>query len=690
MLVAVTLLLSPLHQHAILAAAVTDRIRHIVVLMEENRSFDHLFGWYRGTKQGLNGSEYNLVNASDPLSERVYVTNHSRYVALCDPAHSTPATDFKIFGREKTRDPHTGRLLDEMMSGFVQYETMAHAHHPAWRGCGVMDMFAPERLPVMTTLAQEFVLMDQFFCSYPGPTWPNRLFFLSGTSNGLTETIPWFHDTPGKLFPQPTIFDQVADAGGTWRLYYADTPWEIFVETIAHHPANTQPMGTFYADAAAGTLPDFSFINPRSGINVTTGHGSDDMHPDHDVALGEKLYKDIYEALRAGPAWNETLFVITFDEHGGFYDHVPPPRRAPPPDDTPAYPDKTVRFDRGGVRIPTLLISPWLPRGHVETHPPARQKPSPDSVYELTSIMATSRKLLSILNTTGPLTRRDAWAATFDHLFSELDEPRTDCPTTLPPAPPPALTSREERFRPLNHLQSDLVHIHRHLQGPPLQPDPPGPALQGEVSAWLQHRYHSHVQSTLQWRRSRSSARLPSVELEALPQLLRLDLKVAPFMDAEKLEGMVAHAWDLIWNHTEATATTISTSLPHDLHPANDHWCITVLGGSVQEGSMLGIVPCYPSRDIRYNRDGAQQWRYTPDATVRPWMNSSLCVTSDAFVLDPWAPWLYLRPCSDLVGQHFAYQATSPGQPGNRQLLFGAWSTAGIMVVRRASRSPRI
>ena len=93
-------------------------------------------------------------------------------------------------------------------------------------------------------------------------------------------------------------------------------------------------MDVFYEDAAAGTLPSFSWINPRSGINVTTGVGSNDQHPDHDMSAGEQYYKDIYEALRAGPAWEETLFIVTWDEHGGFYDHVvPPAENIPPPGD---------------------------------------------------------------------------------------------------------------------------------------------------------------------------------------------------------------------------------------------------------------------------------------------------------------------------------------------------------------------
>merc|ERR1719502_735405 len=112
----------------------------------------------------------------------------------------------------------------------------------------------------MTALAENFVLMDKFFCSVPGPTWPNRMFFMAGTSDGLTETGPWYEDHTGSFFPGKTIFDQVGEAGGTWAVYYDDTPWELFMQSLADQPQNLKQMDAFYADAAAGTLPSFSSI----------------------------------------------------------------------------------------------------------------------------------------------------------------------------------------------------------------------------------------------------------------------------------------------------------------------------------------------------------------------------------------------------------------------------------------------
>lgn len=201
-------------------------------------------------------------------------------------------------------------------------------------------------------------------------------------------------------------------------------------------------------------------------MNSTTGLGANDQHPDHDVALGEALYKDIYEALRNSPQWNETLFIITYDEHGGFYDHVRPPA-APAPDEHESYPDKGFLFNTLGVRVPTLLISPWIAKGTVVSQPPDDQKPFPDSQYDLTSIMATARKILPGLEQTPPLTKRDAWAATFEHVVGVLDEPRTDCPRHLPDAPAPAEHNAHEAEGAfaLNDLQRDIASVHAHLAG---------------------------------------------------------------------------------------------------------------------------------------------------------------------------------------------------------------------------------
>jgi len=264
---------------------------------------------------------------------------------------------------------------------------------------------------------------------------------------------------------------------------------------VANNRQNVKPITQFYTDARTGNLPSFAFINPRLTVNETTKEASNDQHPDHDVSLGEKYYKDIYEALRASPQWNETLFIVTYDEHGGFYDHVPTPLNVPPPGDGEAsYPDKGFLFDRLGVRIPTLLISPWIPKGLVISAPPAAQKPAQNSEYALTSIMATARKLLGM--TSPPLTKRDAWAATFEHVFS-LSSPRTDCPLHLPSAakPSPYFSIEAEANLPVNGLQEYVMTALASLAGVEY---PTHIQRQGDIGEWTQEHLRIHAERTNQ------------------------------------------------------------------------------------------------------------------------------------------------------------------------------------------------
>jgi len=375
------------------------------------------------------------------------------------------------------------------MQGFVERQ-VAQA---STNYCNVMSMMNPTTVPVITALADNFALFERFFCDHPGPTWPNRLYMLTATAAGLTETGDFYHNKPGELFPQPTFYDQLTKEGLTWRNYYNDTPWELFLAGVANNLANVKPIGQLYDDARNGKLPNFAFINPRLAANITTKEASNDQHPDHDVSLGERFYKDIYEALRASPQWNETLMIVTYDEHGGYYDHVATPLNVPPPGDgEESYPDKGFLFDRLGVRIPTLLISPWIPKKTLINNPPDAQKPAKNSEYALTSIMATARKLLGMQS--GPLTKRDAWAATFEHVFS-LSEPRTDCPLHLPSAakPSPDFSIEAEGELPVNGLQQHVMTVLASLAGVKY---PSHITRQADIGEWLQEHLQIHAEKT--------------------------------------------------------------------------------------------------------------------------------------------------------------------------------------------------
>jgi phospholipase C len=666
-----------------LAENTPPRIKHIVVLMEENRPFDHLFGWASDLLgvNGLTGEEYNLVDPENPSSEKIYVSDKAPLLNDCDPNHGVPATTSKLFS---TSASQISGVPD--MGGFVAFENSS----TALNYCNVMQGFPPSKVPVLTSLAQNYAIMDRFFASVPGPTWPNRMFALSGTSAGSTSTSIWYHNEPGKLYPQKTFYDQIEESGNTWKNYFNDTPWELILEKVAHSPHNLHPLDQFYADAKAGTLPSFSWINPRSGMNVTTGVGSNDQHPDHDVSAGEQYYKDIYEALRASPAWEDTLFIVTYDEHGGFYDHVVPPTvNIPTPGDgEAAYPDTGFKFDRLGIRVPTLLISPWIKAGTVISSPPSSGMPASNSEYDLTSIIATARKLLPGMENVGPLTGRDAWSATFEHVLFELDQPRTDCPLHLPDALVPELpnskTFTPESDLPINDLQIDISNIHSFLGHGEKVPE-----LQGDLSEWLVRQHGAHKSKTTEWLASKAS---PNATVTVKP---RPDYKGALEDSAWDMNGLPYGSVSGQYANSKSPYIVLSTrTLRRSTSNGKEEpFCLDA--GEGKEGSRLKATACYPSQNPDLNRDPMQHWVLMGDGTLRLFDakgKSTLCVTNHLFDayerrgLKVDAAFkarslksgysaaqevATLEVCNDSVQQTFAYHGHAPGDNGAGNLEFG-------------------
>ncbi|KAI9328324.1 phosphoesterase family-domain-containing protein [Zopfochytrium polystomum] len=274
-----------------------------------------------------------------------------------------------------------------------------------------IDVFHPSKLPITVSLAEEFAVFDHWYAGVPGPTFPNRYFLMSATSNGN------YNNGLGTILsglPQKSLFQSVEDAGLSWKNYFGQVPTSIAfkdVRNIKDILTKLKSMDSFYSDAKKGTLPNFAQIDPIL------------------FSLPGTLLKNIYEALRNGPQWNSTALIITYDEHGGFYDHVPPPQTGvPSPDDISAN-STFFRFDRLGVRVPTIVVSPWVAKSRVVKNPTGAYA---SSYFEHSSVAATVKKLF---NLPSYLTKRDAWAAPFDFLFAELSAPRSDAPAKLPDAP---------------------------------------------------------------------------------------------------------------------------------------------------------------------------------------------------------------------------------------------------------------
>jgi phospholipase C len=381
--------------------------------MMENRSFDHMLGAL--TKQdpridGLTGSESNPDNAGNQAKVRPKAEFQGQLDP--DPDHHFPAVDLQIFGGD------TGPTRVANMQGFVK--SYYHQQQDVNHSQKIMYYFTPDKLPVLTTLATEFAVFNGWFSSIPGPTICNRAFAHYGTSFGQVSMNIFYVKEPYK-----SIYERMINASPphTAKLYYYDqssSTMEI-VNLLQHVPQLFGTYEQFLADCKKGTLPEYCFVEPNySDHDGDNGEElANDQHPDHHVQAGEIFIASVYSAIKQNPAlWKSTALLIVYDEHGGIYDHVPPPACASdgfvaPANDTGT--GKEFRFDRLGVRVPAILVSPWVPKGTVVS----------GRVFEHASLPATATKFF--LGQYDQRSPREKAADTFLDLLS-LSTMRTDCP----------------------------------------------------------------------------------------------------------------------------------------------------------------------------------------------------------------------------------------------------------------------
>ena len=428
-------------------AASQSPIHNVIVLMMENRSFDHLLGHlmasFNPSIDGLDPSTmFNRNNPTDPASPKVYAHYASIDAGPDDPHHDFDSITQHIFGFHKNASDKSSPAL---MDGFVANSVAAKGNTGY-----VMSAFNDSSLPVLSTLAKEYALFDHWHSSCPCPTNPNREFLMSATSHGYV-----INDFPTGGFPQETHFAFLERHNVTWKIYYSDDPWmaPAFADLrTAPRLSRVVDMPNFYSDIAAGTLPRYSLLQPRMSTSATGP--SNWQHPDNSVSAGEQLIKDVYTVLRSSGYWNDTLLVITYDEHGGFFDHAPPPNVGVPSPDDMISPNG-FDFSRLGVRVPTVAISPWIKAGTLVSQPSPLQKPAPTSQFESTSIISTANKMFGVSES---LTRRDAWAATFEDVISGTL--RSDCLVELPAVRPLSQQQIEvEMNRVLNDHHFDSLNL---------------------------------------------------------------------------------------------------------------------------------------------------------------------------------------------------------------------------------------
>jgi phospholipase C len=321
-------------------------IKHVVVLMLENRSFDCMFGklYPKGPAfEGLSGDETNLFETPSGLVPKsvwnsVGMDDFAACVPTPDPGELFADMTQQLFGTGGIRDGNP-----PSMSGFIaNYMAQAPGDQP-YDPLAVMHYFTPQQAPVISTLAKAFGVCDQWYASAPCQTWPNRFFVHTATAAGHVENSQ-FHIP----FSAPSIFGRLTKQNKSWRVYFHDVPQSITLRDVWFEaPLRFRFFGQFLADANTGALPEYSFIEPRYFPDFKLGIPND-QHPPHNLVYGEQLIARVYNAVRKSPNWKNTLFVITYDEHGGCYDHMPPPVAVSP--DAGEF--AGFKFNAYGVRVP--------------------------------------------------------------------------------------------------------------------------------------------------------------------------------------------------------------------------------------------------------------------------------------------------------------------------------------------------
>jgi len=405
-------------------------IRHIVVLIMENHSFDNLLGLVPYQVPGRRGV--------DGLTRR-----HGRLLDFNPDASGQP-----VFAQHAESPCQLDRVPSQAWN--ASHESYDNGRNDGFvRASGPIAMrFWDERdLPFTYSLVKHFPIGQRFFCSTLGQTYPNRRFFFTGTASGTIATDNTTFSIPAA---NGTIFDRLDAHGIDWGVYYQNLPSWLIVPGVASPPgrvARQHHFDQFLVDAAAGRLPAFAFIDPD--YDTTS-----EENP-QDVQVGERFIAQVVQALMRAPSWKHTALFITYDEHGGYYDHVPPPR-AIKPDDIPPLTkpgDAPGAYDRYGFRVPLIVVSPWARPGYISS-----------VVQDLTSITAFIERKWNL----PAMTFRDANAHPMTDYF-DLRRRAFVRPPRLAPAP---------------DLAPGLAKCHAAGLNPPL-PGPPAPSVRADVSRFL-------------------------------------------------------------------------------------------------------------------------------------------------------------------------------------------------------------
>jgi phospholipase C len=443
-----------------------ERIEHIIVLMMENRSFDHLIGFLDHPDPGypsLDGVTCP-TDPADPASQQVPPTPDAASVLGVDPSHSHESVNMQMFGVGAE-----GGAPPAPMNGFIKsYRLKIENRQPGAAAppapADIMKCFADQHIPVLAQLAKQFAVFTAWHASVPGETWPNRNYAHAATSDGEVNINK-------RWYSNKTIFELLGDAHQSWGIYHDGVPqvWAFWRLPLLHS-GNFHGMGTLMDQIADDDLPRYAFIEPNHGLGAGVGnsqHPSDNTAQGTSFVGGERLIGSVYNQLVEHPdVFAKTLLLITYDEHGGFFDHESP-KPVPAPDGKVA--QGGFDFTASGVRVPAVAVSPLIPAARLET-----------AFYDHAAIPKAVRTQFA----TGShaLTHRDDEAADFLDAIPWLAGPRASLePVVLPTLPggpeglqgeaatgdagatpgqaPPPATAAEPAPQELNELESSLAEL---------------------------------------------------------------------------------------------------------------------------------------------------------------------------------------------------------------------------------------
>jgi len=414
------------------------KIKNIFVLMLENHSFDNVFGLSNIPKiNGLDGTESNEYKGKS-----YQVQKSAPDTMPSDPGHEFLDTLQQLCGNGdlppvwKCGDTYPPAGSEILNTGFVanyatsiseQTKIVHFSPPPADQIGDVMSCFdTANQLPALYELATQFAICDNWFSSIPGPTWPNRFFAYAASSGGLDDSPSMTQQIKGELlkgfsFPNGSIFYHLKKEELNFRIYqdrYSHLSFPIVHALEGIHWTDIHDISTFADDLSKDYDFAFTLIEPNYGdIFLDTYRGGSSQHPMDGMQKGEELIKTVYEAILNSPVWENSLLIITYDEHGGFYDHVQPPQALPPCDGTSKYSKHGFDFTRYGIRVPAVVVSPYIPKNTVC-----------NTLFDHTSMIKTVTENWEM----EPLTNRDKYANGLSSLLT-LNEPRpkSDCPNSL-------------------------------------------------------------------------------------------------------------------------------------------------------------------------------------------------------------------------------------------------------------------